>query len=98
MKRFEVLSDENRQLQFILGDSHTYVANALRRTLLSDIRCSGIENAYISDTQVTGIHIHENTGRLHNEFLSHRLSMIPLALDPKVMQVHTFKLKLTKET
>lgn len=30
-----------------------------------------------------GVVIRQNTGRLHNEFLRHRLSMLPLSLDPR---------------
>ena len=35
-----------------------------------------------SDSAGSGVHIRTNTGRLHNEILRHRLSMMPLALNP----------------
>lgn len=50
------------------------IINGIRRVLLSDIPTVAIN--------VTDINIIENTGKLHNEFLKDRISLIPLYLNP----------------
>ena len=62
-------SDENDGLlTFTINNCNVSVANALRRTLISDIDTVIIDN----------IKIHKNTTKLNNEILSHRLSCMPV--------------------
>jgi len=56
------------------------ILNALRRVILSEIPNFGIPfDPYNKDK--TGIFFKENTSSLHNEFLGHRISLLPVQLD-----------------
>jgi len=50
------------------------IINGIRRTILNDIPAVGI--------QQENIHINHNETSLHNEFMKHRISLIPLNIDP----------------
>lgn len=62
-------------LQFTLHDVEVCFANALRRTILSDIPIVVIETSTYENNQCN---ILVNTSRLHNEILKQRLSSIPI--------------------
>ena len=92
---------EKGQLTFTLSGSETYgldksVANAIRRTLLTDIPTVGFridENVKNKD-----IKINTNTGSLHNELLLQRIGLIPIYLDPdKYMKNYLFKLSVQSD-
>ena len=51
------------------------IVNGIRRTLLTDIQSVAFDP--------DNIIIEKNTGSLHNEFLKHRISLIPLYIDPE---------------
>jgi len=62
-------SEENEELlTFTINNCNVSVANALRRTLITDI-----DTVIIDD-----IEIYKNTTKLNNEILKHRLSCIPV--------------------
>jgi DNA-directed RNA polymerase subunit L len=67
--------ENNRHLYFTLSDVDTSIANAVRRTILSDIPTVVIRTETNKDNQCT---VHTNTSRLHNEIIKHRLSCIPI--------------------
>ena len=50
------------------------IVNGLRRTILNDIQTVGVEQK--------NIFIEDNETSLHNEFMKHRISLIPLNIDP----------------
>ena len=100
IKAFENVQNDGRKLSFVVKDSKVYVVNALRRLMLSELYCAGIPNQYHkagAGSHSSGIHMIQNTGRLHNEFLSHRLSMLHLALDPEKWKDYAFVLTLKKD-
>jgi DNA-directed RNA polymerase alpha subunit/DNA-directed RNA polymerase subunit L len=69
------LLDNNSKYTFTLKNIHTSTANALRRTVLSDIPVY----AFRTETeQVNLCKIEENTSRFHNEIVKQRLSCIPI--------------------
>lgn len=69
------IAEENDQLKFTLSDINVSFANALRRTILSDINI----NVCITDKYDTNqCIINKNTTRFHNEIIKHRLSCIPI--------------------
>lgn len=49
--------------------------NGLRRTILSDVETVGF---YTEDYNTSSLRVLKNTSSLHNEFLLHRLSLIPI--------------------
>ncbi len=71
--RFSQLASAGRCLCFEVADVDVAVVNALRRVVLSEV-----PNAAFHPSSVRII---ANTGALHNEFMGHRLSMIPLCFD-----------------
>lgn len=91
-----------RKLTFVVHGMPTYAANALRRVLLAEVPCVGIPNIYRDanapkGSVSPGVSIHTNTGRLHNEFFRHRLSLLPISIDPAMLQQHRLFLKLSKD-
>lgn len=73
-----LLDDSQNGLSFTLSNVDMSIANAIRRTILSDIDVVCILSDKYERNQVT---IDVNTGRLHNEILKHRLSCIPIHFD-----------------
>lgn len=69
-----------KRLQFTIKDVDPAYPIAIRRIILSEI-----PNVAFSfdtfDIENRDIQIHENTGVLHNEFIAHRLSLVPLCFD-----------------
>jgi DNA-directed RNA polymerase alpha subunit len=69
-----------KRLQFTIKDVDPAYPIAARRIILSEI-----PNVAFSfdtfDVENRDIQIHENTGVLHNEFLAHRLSLVPLCFE-----------------
>jgi DNA-directed RNA polymerase subunit L len=68
-------SEDGDTLHFTLKNVEVSLANALRRTILSDIPTVVIETEPYEKNQCNII---KNTGRLHNEILKQRLSCIPI--------------------
>lgn len=68
------------RVTFDILDTDLSIVNGLRRTILSDIPTVG----FLGEGDVT-IEIHKNTGPLHNEFMTHRIGMIPLHLSEEDM-------------
>lgn len=56
------------------------LANSLRRVLLSNIPVTAFDDTWIDDDSKRSIVIKKNTSGLHNEFLAHRLSLIPICM------------------
>ena len=67
--------EDEEGLHFVLKDVHVSVANAIRRTILSDIPvvCIRTETSDINKCKITA-----NTSRFHNEIVKQRLSCIPI--------------------
>ena len=70
------ISETNGVYKFTLSNLNVSLANAIRRTILSDVP-SVVFDAEENDRCI----VHNNTGRLHNEILKHRLSCIPIHMD-----------------
>jgi DNA-directed RNA polymerase II subunit RPB3 len=68
-------SEEGDLYKFTLSGVNVSLANAIRRTILSDIPIVAI---YTENNDKTQCDIKINTTRLHNEILKHRLSCIPI--------------------
>ena len=71
---------DKKHLTFTLSGDEKYgldksIVNGIRRTLLTDIHSVAFDP--------DNIIIEKNTGSLHNEFLKHRISLIPLYIDPE---------------
>jgi DNA-directed RNA polymerase subunit L len=69
------ISVDDEKYNFTLSGVNVSVANALRRTILSDIPTTVIYTETYQDNQCK---IDVNTTRLHNEIIKQRLSCIPI--------------------
>lgn len=68
---------------FEIADVDLCVVNALRRAVMADVPTVAIafEPTAPRAERAAGIQFFKNTGVLHNEFLGHRVSMVPLGFD-----------------
>ena len=69
------ISEEGDVYKFTISGLNVSLANAIRRTILTDIPTLAIYTETYDDNQCL---IKTNTTRLHNEILKHRLSCIPI--------------------
>ena len=70
------ISEDGDVYKFTLSDINISLANAIRRTILSDIPTLAFDAENKEHCQ-----IETNTGRLHNEILKHRLTCIPIHMN-----------------
>ncbi|CAD7972869.1 unnamed protein product [Amoebophrya sp. A120] len=71
----EIKKIEEDAIEFDLIGADPPLANALRRCLIAEIPGVAIEK----------VMIYQNTGVLHDEYVAHRLGLIPLKIDPLEM-------------
>ena len=69
------ISNDEDEFKFTVSGLNVSLANAIRRTILSDIPTLAFYTETYNDNQCN---IQVNTTRLHNEILKHRLSCIPI--------------------
>jgi hypothetical protein len=71
--RVRVLHESDDDIEFELVHVDAPIANALRRVLLAEVPMMAIETVYV----------HNNTGIVQDEVLSHRMGLIPIKVDPR---------------
>jgi len=62
-------------IKFKIGNISNSFANSIRRTIISEIPTLGFDTAEYTDSS---LNIIENTSSLHNEYILHRLGLIPI--------------------
>ena len=95
--KFVKSSVEGDIYKFTLSNLNVSYANAVRRTILSEIPICVIQ----TETEVVNqCHIEINTSRLHNEILKHRLSCIPIHITELDLlpDKYVLELDMTNET
>lgn len=86
-------NSKTKLLTFTLENANVSVANAMRRTILSDIP------TVVFDTSKENIQITKNTCRLHNEILKQRLGCIPIHIkDPEGIENLTIEIDVNNQT
>jgi hypothetical protein len=89
----------NPKLHFTLTDIDTSVANAIRRTILSDIPVVCVRTDKKEEDDERKCKIDTNTSRLHNELLKQRLSCIPVHInDPEFTKKHILEVEMQNTT
>ncbi|KAF8515689.1 DNA-directed RNA polymerase [Hysterangium stoloniferum] len=66
-----------RSCEFDLVGVDASIANALRRILIADVPMIAIEHVYVWN----------NTSVIHDEVLAHRLGLVPLNVDPSLIEM-----------
>jgi DNA-directed RNA polymerase subunit L len=80
-------TEENNTLTFTLSNINTSLANAVRRTIISDIPLVVFKTFPHSENLVD---IHKNTTRLNNEILKQRLGCIPIHIDDRDFPIQDY--------
>ena len=62
-------------VRFVINNSNVSMMNAIRRTMISDVPTFGFKTEPYEKSMVEVI---KNDSPLHNEFISHRIGMIPI--------------------
>lgn len=71
-------NEKKLRTNFEITDASTAFVNCLRRICSSKCPTVTFDDTYHNDTSLNSIKITKNTSSLHNEFVSHRLSLIPI--------------------
>lgn len=71
-----IISRTPSSIEIDLKNAHPSLANALRRTLISEIPCIAIHN----------VSIRENDTVFPDEYIAHRLGLVPIDVDPSVLE------------
>lgn len=84
----------NNETSFSLNNINNSLANALRRIVISEFKTVGFRyHESSSDIQIL-----KNTTKYHNEYLSHRISMIPLhGTNPDTFDIDKYKFVINKK-
>ena len=67
----EILRIDQNEIRFVLSKCPLYLANALRRVMIAEVPTMAFDF----------VEIQENSSVLHDEFIAHRLGLIPLVSD-----------------
>ncbi len=84
-------TDERGELRFTIDKINVSLANALRRTILSDIPTFVFRTFPYSECKAS---IVTNTSRLHNEILKQRLSCIPIHASDMEPSIKEYQLEI----
>ena len=87
-------SDEHNTLSFTLSGCNVSLANAIRRTILSDIPQVVFKTTPFEENKVV---IHSNTCNLNNEVLKQRLSCIPIHITDLEMPLNNYIIEVDVE-
>lgn len=77
--RIDITSLDDETVTFDLRNVDAPIANALRRILLVEVPSICIEHVFF----------HKNSSIMHDEMLAHRLGLIPLRVDARLMETWT---------
>jgi DNA-directed RNA polymerase subunit L len=95
---YNLTKQDNDSIVFNIKNISHSLANSLRRIILSEIKTLKFRT---EPYEKTDVHIKTNNCCLHNEFLAHRIGMIPINVDNVDdfnVDEYTFKLKVKNNT
>jgi DNA-directed RNA polymerase subunit L len=88
------LNEKNGTLEFTIAGVNVSLANALRRTILSDIPLVVFKTAPYEENKANII---ANTSRLNNEIVKQRLSCVPIHIKDLEMPLNNYLLEVNVE-
>jgi DNA-directed RNA polymerase subunit L len=74
----ELVDNDVYKVHFKLMNASNAMANALRRILLGGLPNVAFDDNYYDNKEDSNMVIEKNVSALHNEFISHRISLLPL--------------------
>ena len=74
------VKDNIYNVRFKLVNSSNSMANAIRRVLLSGIPVVAFDDTYYENHSDIKLEIYKNVSALHNEFIAHRISLLPICM------------------
>lgn len=81
-------------LHFTLSNVNYSIANALRRTIMSDIPCFVFKTTPYSESKCDII---KNTSKFNNEIVKQRLSCVPIHLKDTTLDINNYTMILNKK-
>ena len=75
--KIEIENQTDKELKFLLKDSTTAIANLIRRYAISEVPTFAIED----------VTVYENNSSFFDEYIAHRLGLIPLTTPAKATKV-----------
>nr|QOI90445.1 hypothetical protein HWQ62_00309 [Pyramimonas orientalis virus] len=95
----ELVAVSPYEISFSVKDVDLSIVNSLRRVVLSEIENVGFFFDPTDFSEDKDIIIHQNDTPLHNEFLQHRIALVPINVSPKELEnwdMGTYKFILEK--
>ena len=89
-----VFNKRGNELLFTLSGVNVSIANAIRRTIISDIPCVVFETYPYEKNKCV---IHSNTTKLNNEIIKQRLSCVPIHITDLTLPLENYKLIVKKK-
>jgi len=89
-----MINENGDVMTFTLSNINCSIANALRRTILSDIDIFCFD---VTKDNGSNINIYMNTSRINNEILKHRLSCIPINISDEDFPYEKYLLEIDVE-
>ena len=91
-------NNQHYKTKFELHDLPIYIANSIRRSISSINPVTTFDDKYTENVADRSINIKTNTSALHDQFLSHRLSLIPINMElSDYLNIKTYFNKKTGE-
>ncbi len=81
------IKDPTNKHSFEINNIDLAIVNGLRRTILTDIPIPGVIGEKLDKDDPT-VNIITNTGALHNEFIIHRIGLIPICLTEEEIEIY----------
>ncbi len=75
--KFTIIEDSPNFLKLLIEEAEPQIVNALRRLILADVPTMAIDDVYV----------YENSSSFWDEYITHRLGLIPLKTDLKMIPV-----------
>ncbi len=75
--KLKILDENERKMTFVLSNSSSAFANALRRAMMNEVPVMAVDSVYFE----------KNSTGLYDEVIAHRLGFIPLTFDQKVYRL-----------